>query len=349
MMLCYYDAYCPLGVGSVPDGGYKEDVSWAPVLDAQNLWIGLSADAKCKGYTEIYPSEPAWGITGEDNEKVTRNVCCVKDPKFEMDAAATTAEEKPATSLLSHSSAAAGGQISIDVIKFHPVTFTRSQGWAGSTYGEALTFCALQESKIPCPFEAICPMASRGPPYGGVVGMLNSVWAPIIDSANSWVQIGGEDTCMKYIDMNPHPPMWGLTGKESEAITPIILCCKEQKEIELQDIEVAEVGQLNEREEAALLFQPVWFGRKVRVGCSNVENSTPVLASPTSLIAPFLFSARLPWDHSQRSSAILQFCWSHASLSSRGLLSERATRQQVIILTKRCLRGRAMGPRKHLR
>merc|ERR1712238_165302 len=132
--------------------------------------------------------------------------------------------------------------------KFHPVAFTRSQGWSGSTCGEGLKFCASQQSKIPCPYDAVCPMSSRGPPFGNLVGTLISAWAPIVDSANGWVQIGSKDTCMKYNDLHPHPPMWGLTGKSGEAITPNILCCEEPGGSKTEYEKVEDVGPLTKEE-----------------------------------------------------------------------------------------------------
>lgn len=81
MKLCEYAAYCPLGEGTKPCGGSKEDVSWAPISNAQNHWVGLGTDAPCKEYTAVYPSEPLWGIMGNEHEEFTRNVMCCLDPE----------------------------------------------------------------------------------------------------------------------------------------------------------------------------------------------------------------------------------------------------------------------------
>jgi len=446
MMLCPYKAYCPLGEGTIPYGGIKEEGpygSWAPIINNLNHWVELGNERKCMLYTTLYPDAPAWGITGENNEEITRHVMCchsrgshvasggqeephtsspassslvdaavqlasqgstvngefqevygmiyslvdhnlqpvvhdrmsgwtgqtyveayefcgskeskipctyeslcpndiggeepigfeegpiwapIEDSvdtwveisdggycekhtnlqKFKdvtryvlccraageaaggkdhgdipftlasMPAAATTPmtpslEQQPKPAF-SAAAAAAGAQISLVEMeniykvseeRFRPVGYDRFQGWTGQTYGGALEFCALQDSKIPCPYEAICPMGSNGPPVGGENDGPNGAWAPIMDSANGWVQIGHKDTCTKYADMKPHPPMWGLSGKESEAITPHIKCCDEPEGSGLLQEEVVDILQMTQTEEIILsTMHPMWFGRK---------------------------------------------------------------------------------------
>jgi hypothetical protein len=50
---------------------------------------------------------------------------------------------------------------------FKPMAFSRDRGWTGQTYTSALMFCATQESKIPCPYEIVCPLGSDGVPVTG--------------------------------------------------------------------------------------------------------------------------------------------------------------------------------------
>jgi len=457
MMVCPYSAYCPLGEGGVPYGGIKEEGqrgSWAPIVNSENNWVGLDNNNKCMEYKSLYPDGPAWGITGEDNEDMTRHVMCchskgsnvvsnlnvggsdmvtddaqeessassptgddalvdeavqmvtdqgppvskelqavysmlysridkklqpvphdrmsgwvgqvfseaeeyckveeskipctvealcpngigdgdalvfddgpvwaavedivnpwveIRDggycvehtnlPKlmdvtryvfccntageasdgpdngnipFEVIPASKPQQPQPApspvisTPVTEESDDAGIGEEEIDKIfelveqKFHAVGYDRSQGWKGQSYGEALEFCAKKNSKIPCPYEAICPMAENGPPVAGEKQGTNGMWVPIIDSANGWVQVGYVDTCRKYTDMKPHPPSWGLTGKENEAITRHIMCCDEPAgtgpPINNEQKEIDEVTQTEEIVMSTM--HPMWFGRE---------------------------------------------------------------------------------------
>lgn len=40
--------------------------------------------------------------------------------------------------------------------------FDRSEGWDGSTYADAIRFCATKDSYIPCPYEA-CKFVQKEP------------------------------------------------------------------------------------------------------------------------------------------------------------------------------------------
>jgi len=150
--------------------------------------------------------------------------------------------------------------------QFHPVKYDRYSGWDGQTYGDALVFCASKDGKMPCPYEAICPMRSDGPPSGGIEdGLNNGDWVPIMDSANGWVSVGHGDTCMKYNDVNSHPPNWGLTGKENEAITRHVRCCdKVEGTGHIMEGEVEfTMSEVSKAEELILdTMHPIWFGRE---------------------------------------------------------------------------------------
>jgi len=51
--------------------------------------------------------------------------------------------------------------------RFNPSLHSRSDGWNGQTYVEALEFCAAENSKVPCPYKAYCPLGNSGDPYSG--------------------------------------------------------------------------------------------------------------------------------------------------------------------------------------
>lgn len=152
--------------------------------------------------------------------------------------------------------------------RFRVVGYDRDSGWTGQTYGDALEFCAGKNSKIPCPYEAVCPMERMGDPVGGIVEDENGAWAPIMDSPNGWVQLGRHDPCARYTDVKPHPPAWGLTGRDNEKITRHVKCCDEVEGAgpKSQSKYVPEGGsgiKLTKTEEVVLdTMHPVWFGRK---------------------------------------------------------------------------------------
>jgi len=81
MVICPYEAICPLGPGSEPLGGYQDDlgVGWAPIIDSANEWVYVSSVEGCALYSTLYLTSPEWGITGKDNEDITRSVMCCEN------------------------------------------------------------------------------------------------------------------------------------------------------------------------------------------------------------------------------------------------------------------------------
>ena len=122
-----------------------------------------------------------------------------------------------------------------DAERFHPVLYNRDDGWSGKTYLEAVQFCAsLAIGDDPegtyeiCPYGAICPLGQAGEPLGGYedgVGGLPA-WVPISDESNGWLNLGKENSCVRYTALFPDPPEWGRTGEGSEELTRNIMCCK---------------------------------------------------------------------------------------------------------------------------
>lgn len=110
-------------------------------------------------------------------------------------------------------------------------------------------------------------MGPDGRPVGGEKDGPNGVFAPIMDTPNGWLSIGYKDTCVRYNDMNPHPPMWGLTGNDNEAITRHIKCCDEVEGARPYDYGTADIElepmKLTKSEEVILdTTHPIWFSRK---------------------------------------------------------------------------------------
>jgi hypothetical protein len=114
-------------------------------------------------------------------------------------------------------------------------------------------------------------MGSNGAPIVGKKdgsGGSGALWAPIIDTPNGWVHIGQKNTCVKYNDMNPHPPLWGLSGENSEAMTQYIVCCDEPLDdgitegVAAADELVMKVASTASEEIILDTMHPIWFGRK---------------------------------------------------------------------------------------
>jgi len=211
MMLCEFDTYCPLGLGSTPIGGYKEDMSWAPIINGQNRWVGLSDDVKCKEYTTFYPSEPAWGITGDYNEEITRHVMCSPDPEATKTPAISsfsTASADSTVHISSQDSSVNDEFLAVYEMVYdqfdsnlQPILHNRYSGWTGHTYSEALAFCNSKESKVLCPYESFCPNGTRG--AQPIINLLDGpVWMPIDGIVNMWVEIRNRGQCTVHTNLN---------------------------------------------------------------------------------------------------------------------------------------------------
>jgi len=160
-------------------------------------------------------------------------------------------------------------------IRHDPAWFTRSDGWVGQTYSSAIEFCASQQSMVPCPLEAYCPLGKETMPYGGRKPD-STAWAPIYDKANEWVQIGQTDeACVLFSEANGSTPEWGISGEKNEEVTRHILCCHEGHEKGAADgkgedqsavssaPKAPTAATLTEEEQEVLnTHHPLWFGRK---------------------------------------------------------------------------------------
>lgn len=110
-----------------------------------------------------------WGVTGEENEEITRHILCcpptsttTNDANEEEgvdhphDVTTNTAKDPPSIPVMYH-------QEFLD-----PLWYNVNQGWNGSTFEEARRFCStLPESRFPCPYEAYCPRGPHHPPTLG--------------------------------------------------------------------------------------------------------------------------------------------------------------------------------------
>lgn len=275
---CPYEAICPFGKGSTPLGGFKNEGpsgTWAPIMNGANEWVQIGekvdgGSASCWRYTHLHPAPPSWGDTGEGNEEITRHIACclIEEPTANPTPLPTepptpkpTLEPTPLPTPKPSSKPTYGDDYYYEKIatSLEPKWFDRTSGWDGQTYLEGLQFCAREDSRVPCPYIAYCPIGMKGPPLGEAKEGVS--WAPLMDAPNAWVQVGKEETCKLYTDLYGTPPAWGLTGSDSYDLTEHIMCCLEEPPEALPE-EPHEPLMLTETEQAVLdIYKAQWYGR----------------------------------------------------------------------------------------
>lgn len=167
--------------------------------------------------------------------------------------------DKPVTASSGSSSTSTAYQ---NAEKYNPIWYDRSSGWTGQSYDEGFEFCS---SKGPnhdiCPFEVICPDGPLSMPYGGSKNELGGSWAPMNTPFNSWVQVGDNQVCVRYENMNTEDhPSWGLTGMNNEVITRHILCC-EMNEVENSGGANSETTAAMAYGDVVQRYAPKWYDR----------------------------------------------------------------------------------------
>jgi hypothetical protein len=239
-------------------------------------WIKVDQIQPCVVYNSIYGDKPEWGMTGDGAEAITRNVLCCKSTSqattppptvspitAEVASVATLPPTSQPTEKPTNDKLVADTFEKLEE-KFDPLWHDR-QVWKGSSYIDAIEFCAKMGGVI-CPYEAYCPLGPGPHLYEGARAAA-TVWAPLIDVPNGWVQVGSQDTCEVYNALHPHPPLWGLNGQGDEDITQHIMCCDDGFTT------IAEQAALASRppiystptalEQKALdIYHPIWFQRK---------------------------------------------------------------------------------------
>ena len=94
-----------------------------------------------------------------------------------------------------------------------PVPHNRFSGWSGHKYRQALAFCKTKGSKVPCPYEALCPsgMGEEQP----VIEFLNGpVWSPIDGKSDAWVEMRDAGQCSVQTSLD-----------HFSDVTRYVLCC----------------------------------------------------------------------------------------------------------------------------
>ena len=189
----------------------------------------------------MYTEPPAWGESGAGSEIITEHIMCCAPHKLDS-------QERPGASSSSNQPAG-GGATAMD----KPTTnqpdanweqtlyqnaspsahysvgwYSRATGWGGTTYNEALKFCALKKT-ILCPYEEICPEGDYGKIIGGekMSPSGGTAWTPVVDWKNgkNWVAVSRPNICNKYSQLHEDLPGWGDHGGNNDE-TQNVACCK---------------------------------------------------------------------------------------------------------------------------
>ncbi|KAL7552080.1 hypothetical protein ACHAWF_015296 [Thalassiosira exigua] len=268
--ICPFEAVCPFGHDHMPLGGYWESEKgkpqWAP-LSESNDWVQLSQENSCIRFSDETGGGPEWGIDGtQDPEVISKVLCCVSAETLDesdvyaenvegVEASLGVSDDDPNYALYREKAG-----------EYLPLEFDRSKGWTGQTYVQALQFCGAIPGYEVCPYAALCPKGSDHAPLGGVKSETKGSWIPLLDSANDWVQVGLENTCIKYSEEHQNPPAWSITGEGNEETTRHLVCCVLSGAQGPSMEEIAATGTASGPTGAEYLndagrYQPVAYGR----------------------------------------------------------------------------------------
>ena len=265
--ICSYEAICPAGPQNSPYGGSRSahDWSWAPINKSFNSWVAVSSWQQCVEYKDLNPNDfPSWGLTGLNNEEITKHIACCETRYAEEVGSGST------------------GSYEAVVEKYAPKWYTRNDGWTGLTYNKAIEFCASlsdeDQSFMLCPYEAYCPGGEGTNPTQ--YNDKEPAWAAIIDIPNGWVEFGHEDnyihSCVQYNDRHNGPPWWGLSGIFETDMMPQIMCCKEPSDGAINgDVSMLSIATATTDAEQKILeeMNPVWFERRHGYDANTLEEA----------------------------------------------------------------------------
>jgi len=244
---CPYEVYCPGGRGKLLDGIQDQDgESWSAIIDDPNDWVQVGTGGECTLYSETSDGWPSWGMTGKNNEEITRHIMCCEGARYydSLDAINNNAGSMTALDITAPSLVTLPDpddmltELEEQVMQtYQPVWYNNEFGWQGTTYDDARAFC----ESIPlgkgggnlrlCPKHAYCPDGPVGtdPLYLQMNAFEGVQWAPISNEENDWIMVGKFNehspmTCHTYLEIHQEEPSWGLDGTSSE-MKKNILCC----------------------------------------------------------------------------------------------------------------------------
>jgi hypothetical protein len=186
----------------------KDDNGGNPTAESEGY--GAVPNAVVKGEAMAKYDDAEFSVI----ESITRNVlCCSSTPDKSKLQVTSSAGDPTAMQQAEYAHAES----------YHPRWYNRSHGWEGTTYAEAVTFCASQTSeddsnapKQLCPYEVYCPTGAHSIPLGGYRGHEadveegNNTRSPISDYTNGWVRVGSENSCVQYTVLDPEDDIGAL-------------------------------------------------------------------------------------------------------------------------------------------
>ena len=251
--LCPYSAYCPAGKNNLPSSDIKEETeTWAPIYNSNNNpnnnneWVQVGKQNTCKLYSEMRGQH--WEQQQDDDkydaylESITRNIaCCIERsirkeehpndgfPTYIIDRPPVLEEDVPVTAEVEKVDVQVSNTAEVEkekvdtaiVSNMKPTWFHRAEDdWTGTTWPEAIEYCALNQHLAVCPYRAICPQGVNKAPIEGVkYDEPKGSFAPISNGFNKWVSVSSDNTCVEKM------PSWGA-DKGREDLTRHIVCCK---------------------------------------------------------------------------------------------------------------------------
>ena len=255
MIVCPFEAVCPRGVNDVPAGvdGVDTEQAFAPIVteNSGEAWVQIGAQDTC---VKTHGQLPEF----EDQDVTAHIMCCA--PKVN----GIDGVEKVINGMGGVKEGGDGETI-LDpellesiMTEYSPREYTRSQGWSGTTYADAINFCEEKGRLSLCPYRALCP--------GNFVGIFNKgddeTWVPIDDMRNDWVQIGSANICVRFSEEYPNPPSWGETGAGSEGIATSVVCCDYSTKNGGKDKYTVDYDETQYfYSEVSRTYKPRWFDR----------------------------------------------------------------------------------------
>jgi len=256
---CPFEVYCPNQKSLMAGKLDQEGESWAPVINQENEWVQVGTGGVCQLYSERYGTKPDWGVTGANNEAITRHIMCCRAHALPHDEVpqqqsdeyvikATNPPLRPPTDAIEQHDEES--EFNLEMLEvsltqhYNPIWFDRETGWKGQTYQEARDFCQKLNDYIPCPFVVYCPGDGTKVLGGRKDG--GESWAAVIDANNEWVQVGAGGECNLYSATEGETPAWGLTGENNEEITRHIMCCQYPKDLVEESNVESDTGTVEE-------------------------------------------------------------------------------------------------------
>jgi hypothetical protein len=240
--ICPFQLYCPDGPGGVPFAASAQQalleydsLFWSPVMNGlgEEAWAGIGMANQC------VPPLPTPRVSPDMLYQATSFIMCCemgggKDDDAQSSSAATEMSAEITAEIVQEVEEFSSSEF-MQAAKevWDPKWFSSEDGWAGSTYADAINFCNenLQDGEL-CPYQAVCPNGVGTDPY--LVAHIPPVgveqWVPIRTGVFSYILIshgdenGGETLCDSFQNLRSRQPELGTTAKMQER-KQYLLCC----------------------------------------------------------------------------------------------------------------------------